>query len=323
MRRLAETRMGFSAFLLIVVAVTPQTWAQEPGRLIDNVCQPVDPPMEPRSLAPAAADAVIQLTLDPSGSGVPNLLFNLLSITVKHKSLRVGFQFADGSIGVSNPVSARIDPDGAEAPQIWGFPGVNNINRLTLEAIGTVFEVDDIVIEPAVGGRALTINFDNEDSLRALPTDFTDARFAEANRYQQDGVVVLAAVNPQDFRLGGSFQTFYYLFYPRDVSIPCVPRAPAVSPPMPVDPCAKPRSEAEAGCPPPKSLFFGCKVLSLDTTGPKLEISHRCEFDCTSLQLIRESELNCLARREEFVGFMCDPQEGVTAQGECRPRNEF
>jgi hypothetical protein len=99
----------------------------------------LDPAKQPRSISPHDVNAVIQLMFDPDGNGVPDL-FNLLQITVKRGVLNVGIQFANGEIGVFNNLIG---------PQTYGLQQAENINRVTLEAIGNIFEVDDIVIEPA------------------------------------------------------------------------------------------------------------------------------------------------------------------------------
>lgn len=108
----------------------------EPGRVVNGACDVVDPSTQPRDLAPHSADAVIQLTYEPNGT---HGRFNLWALTVKSGSLNVGIQYADGSIAVYNNI---------HAPYRWGFPGANDINRVTLEGTGEIFLVDDIQIQP-------------------------------------------------------------------------------------------------------------------------------------------------------------------------------
>jgi len=114
----------------------------EPGL---EASPPPNPENFPRSLGPGhQGGCIVQMTYEPNNDGIRHL-FNLLEITVLRGKLNVGVEFADGSIGVFNDLTAG--PTGTT----WLLIGGNNLQRATLEAFfhpDHVFVIRDISFEP-------------------------------------------------------------------------------------------------------------------------------------------------------------------------------
>ena len=110
-----------------------------------EVNPPANPENFPRTLGPGhQGGCVVQLTYEPNNDGIRHL-FNLLEITVLSGTLNVGIEFADGSIGIYNNLTAG--PTGTT----WLLLEGNNLQRATLEAFfhpNHVFVVRDISFEP-------------------------------------------------------------------------------------------------------------------------------------------------------------------------------
>ena len=71
-----------------------------------EVNPPANPENFPRTLGPGhQGGCVVQLTYEPNNDGIRHL-FNLLEITVLSGTLNVGIEFADGSIGIYNNLTA-------------------------------------------------------------------------------------------------------------------------------------------------------------------------------------------------------------------------
>jgi hypothetical protein len=106
---------------------------------------PAHPENFPRTLGPGhQGNCVTQLTYEPNNDGIRHL-FNLLEITVLSGMLNVGIEFADGSIGIYNNLTAG--PTGTT----WLLLEGNNLQRATLESFDHpdhVYVVRDISFEP-------------------------------------------------------------------------------------------------------------------------------------------------------------------------------
>lgn len=110
-----------------------------------EISPPPDPENFPRTLAPGhQGRCVVQMTYEPNNDGRRHL-FNLLAITVLSGRLNVGVEFADGSIGVYNNLTAG--PTGTT----WHLLQGNNLQRATLEAFAPpdhIFVIRNINFEP-------------------------------------------------------------------------------------------------------------------------------------------------------------------------------
>lgn len=104
----------------------------------------------PRFLQPHGSSAVIQMTYDPDGNGVPDP-FNLISLQVVSGKLNVGVK---GPFGIAVYNNLAAGPTGT----VWTLLGPfnQNLTRATLEGTNSIFGIDNIVFEPA--GRATTMS---------------------------------------------------------------------------------------------------------------------------------------------------------------------